>query len=45
MVENIDWFNEYKRGIRDKFLALMNPMRFMSEYEGMLRSLVQKHAV
>ena len=45
MVENIDWFNEYKRGIRDKFLALMNPRRFMSEYEGMLGSLVQKHAV
>ena len=45
MVANIDWFNEYKRGIRDKFLALMNPTRFMSEYEGMLGSLVQKHAV
>ena len=44
MVENIDWFNEYKRGIRDKFLALMNPRRFMSEYEAMLGSLVQKHA-
>ena len=44
MVANIDWFNEYKRGIRDKFLALMNPRRFMSEYEGMLGSLVQKHA-
>ena len=45
MVENIDWFNDYKRGIRDKFLALMNPRRFMSEYEAMLGSLVQKHAV
>jgi predicted O-linked N-acetylglucosamine transferase (SPINDLY family) len=44
MVANIDWFNEYKKGIRDKFLALMNPRRFMSEYEAMLGSLVQKHA-
>jgi len=41
MVANIHWFNEYKKGIRDKFLKLMNPKRFMSEYEGILSSFIK----
>ena len=42
LVENPDQIDEYKRTINNRFVELMEPKRFMTEYEQMLSELYEK---
>ena len=41
-MENPDKIDEYKRTINNRFVELMEPKRFMTEYEQMLSEVYEK---